>query len=448
MSPLSSTPWQERVLPRQRTLTVRAKLVWTLILLVMLSLLPVAGSLVALHRARKAVSTILVSGIDPSLLVDDVQLALAQSRLARLDFLYTGESVRGEDAVQAASFVRILVEGARDTWPADTEEFDRLVILTRTYENASRELVALGPPPRPQIVLSQVKQVEDARARFLSLRSQAEHSSDARVRDSALREARALLFNLDDIVHITVGPGTPADSLLQVVTRSEGRIEDISHDIYAQSTRQLTQLRTGVERSLSLTVRNLITIILVALVLALAVAFTAPKWILLPIRRLTRLIHYARTSGPRPAAIPVSNDEVGQLAAFLQEHLEQDREVEETRRRFHRAGVQRIEALCEGSDCYVAGIAAQDHLAFVSRGLRDALGIQALASVALPFDQVWPDPVLAEAVRAFRGEPEEEKTITLSSDPFKGRTAMLVRSRAGERAEAEILVLVRRSEEK
>jgi hypothetical protein len=82
----------------------------------------------------------------------------------------------------------------------------------------------------------------------------------------------------------------------------------------------------------------------------------------------------------------------------------------------------------------------------VSRGLRDALGIQALASVALPFDQVWPDPVLIEAVRAFRGEPEEEKAITLSKEPFEGRAATLVRSRSGDRAEAEILVLVKRAE--
>ncbi len=243
-----------------------------------------------------------------------------------------------------------------------------------------------------------------------------------------------------------MGPGTPADSLLQAVARAEARIEDISHDVYAQATRHLTEQRAGLERSLSLTVRNLISIIFLALALALAVAFTAPKWILLPIRRLTRIIHYARTSGPRPSAIPVSNDEVGLLAGFLQEHLEQDREVEETRRRFHRAGVQRVEALAEGSDTYVAGIAPQDHLAFVSRSLRDALGIQALASVALPFDQVWPDPVLIEAVRAFRSEPEEEKTITLSQEPFEGRTATLVRSRTGDRAEAEILVLVKREE--
>jgi hypothetical protein len=446
MSPLSSTPWQERVLPRQRTLTVRAKLVWTLTLLVFLSLLPVAGSLVALHRARTAISTILRTGIDPSLLVDDVQLALAQSRLARLDFLFTGEPIRGEDAADAAGFVRILVEGARESWPYSTEEFDRLLILARTYENASREMVALGPPPRPQLVLSHAGQVENARSRFLTLRTQAERARTQQERDVALREARTLLLNLDDTVYITVGPGTPADSLLQAVIRSEARIEDISHAVYAQAIRHLTQQRTGLERALSLTVRNLISIILVALVLALAVAFTAPKWILLPIRRLTRLIHYARTSGPRPSAIPVGKDEVGLLAGFLQEHLEQDREVEETRRRFHRAGVQRIEALAEGGGYYVAGIAPQDHLAFVSRGLRDALGIQALASVALPFDQVWPDPVLLEAVRVFRGEPEEEKTITLSKEPFEGRAATLVRSRTGDRAEAEILVLVKRAE--
>ena len=187
MAPLSSTPWQERVLPRQRALTVRAKLVWTLILLVLLSLIPVAGSLVALHRARQAVSSILGGGVDPSLMVDDVQLALAQSHLARLDFLYTGEPVRGEDAIAAAGFVRVVVENARDLWPYDPEEFDRVLILARTYENASRDLVALGPLPRPQTVLSHVKQVEDARTRFLTLRGRAERSANPRVRDEALR---------------------------------------------------------------------------------------------------------------------------------------------------------------------------------------------------------------------------------------------------------------------
>jgi len=192
-------------------------------------------------------------------------------------------------------------------------------------------------------------------------------------------------------------------------------------------------------------VRDLFAIIVIALVLAFMVALTAPRWILRPIRRLTGLIHYARTGEiPHDTGLPVSNDEVGRLTVFLEEHLRRDKEVEDVRRRLHRASVLRLEALLEAQGLLAAGVAAGGQVAFMGRRLREALGIGGETSMALPLDQVWPDEGLQNAVRELRHRKESEATVTLSAEPFAGRRATLLRTRTGEPANAEVIVLVPR----
>jgi HAMP domain-containing protein len=445
MARKSGSFWQDRVLRRRRMLTFRAKLVWTLVILLALSLVPVAGSLIGIHRARTEITGILRTAIDPSLLVDDVQLALAQSRLARFDYLFTGEPVRGEDAVAAASFVRFLIESGKNLWPYSPKEMSELQDLATRYEAATRDLVAEVPGPPPHLVLTTPEDAEAARRRFLVLRDEAAKAPTAADRERVLRQARQALLDLDDAVTFEVTGNARADSLLQSVTATENRLENLFHGVYSEATRNLTAERLQVTKDLSLAVRDLFAIIVVALILAFLVALTAPRWILRPIRRLTGLIHYARTGEiSHDTGLPVSNDEVGRLTVVLEEHLRRDKEVESVRRRLHRASVLRLEALLESQGILAAGVAPGGQLAFMGRRLREALGIGGETSMAIPLEQVWPDEGLQNAVRELRHRKESEATVTLSAKPFAGRRATLVRTRTGEPANAEIIVLVPR----
>ncbi len=438
--------WQERVLRRQKVLTVRAKLVWTLTVLVLLSLVPVAGSLFTIDRTRNDISGILRTAIDPSLLVDDVQLALAQSRLARVDFLFTADTTRGEDATEAAGFVRILIESGKGLWPYAPNQIDQLSSLARRYEQSTRDLVARPPARNPRLRVTSPEQAEEARTRFLSLRTEALRTPPGPQRERVLRQAREALLDLDDAVTYSLGSGWEADSLLGEVNDTENRLEDLSHDIYNRATTKLTSERMRVVTDLSLSVRDLLVIIVISLTLALAAAVTAPQWILRPIRRLTMLVHYARTGAPQETRIPVSDDEVGRLATFLEEHLRRDREVEEVRRGLHRAAVQRVEALVEATGMHAAGVGPGNLAAFIGRRLREALGLGGATSMAIPFEQVWPDPALLSAIRTLRRSKESEASVELTTAPFAGRTASLIRTRTGDPANAEIIVLVPRGE--
>ncbi len=440
--------WQDRVLQRERMFTIRVKLIWTLTILLLLSLIPVAGALFTLHRTRTEITSILRTGIDPSLMVDDVQLGLAQSRLARFDFLFAGEAGRGRDAVASASFVRFVIENGKELWPYSGKELEELQVLARRYEDATRALVQEegDGEAHPRLVISDPAKAEEARRLFQNLRDEATRATDEADRERALRLARQALLDLDDVVDLRLDDGGEADSLLQVVNRTEGRLEDLFHGVYTEATRSLTQERHQVARNLSLSVRDLLAIIVVAVVLALVVATTAPRWILRPIRRLTGLIHYARTGQPPEEGLPVSEDEVGRLTLVLEEHLRRDRDVEDLRRTLHRASVQRLEALLDAEGLLAAGVAPGGHLAFAGRRLRDALGMGGPTSMAIPFEQFWPDPELNQAVRAFRtgsdagADGGTEVVLTLA--PFQGRRARLVRTRAGDPSQAEILVLL------
>jgi HAMP domain-containing protein len=447
MSRRPGTLWQDRVLQRRRMLTIRAKLVWTLTILLVLSMVPVAGSLLAIHRARTEIAGILRTAIDPSLLVDDVQLGLAQSRLARFDYLFTGESVRGQDAVAAASFVRFLIDSGKNLWPYSPQEMEDLQKLAARYEAATRDLVAEVPGPPPHLKLTTPQDAEAARQRFLALRDEAAKAPTVAERERVLRQARQALLDLDDAVTFELTGNARADSLLQSVTVAENRLENLFHGVYSEATRNLTFERLQVTKDLSLAVRDLFAIIVIALILAFVVALTAPRWILRPIRRLTGLIHYARTGEiSHDTGLPVSNDEVGRLTVFLEEHLRRDKEVESVRRQMHRSSVLRLEAMLESQGLLAAGVAPGGQVAFMGRRLREALGIGGETSMAFPLEQVWPDEALQTAVRDLRHRKESEAEVTLTAEPFAGRRATLLRARSGDPANAEVIVLVPREE--
>ena len=197
-----------------------------------------------------------------------------------------------------------------------------------------------------------------------------------------------------------------------------------------------------VSRDLSLVLRNLVTMTGIVLVLALVVALTAPRWILKPLRQLTGLIHNAQFGPPAPGPLVSGSDEVARLARYLDEHLRRDQEVETLRRKIHRMEVRRLEALLEARSLLGAGVDHDNRLTFVSHRLRERLGIEGPASIALPLEEIWPDPTLLQAIHDMRQEGTDTAHVILGREPFEGKTAQLVRTRAGDPTEAEILVLV------
>ena len=267
-------------------------------------------------------------------------------------------------------------------------------------------------------------------------------------RDSLINEANRYLqgFSIDDLIVGLQSKRDPEMTLLsQILGETSENVRSLANELEQRSWRQVEQHRQESEVLVARAQRNISVVLILTILVSAYLLFILPSRIVKPISAITNIIRRAEQGDYEATAKSASEDEVGQLALFLNRMLRQVRTHDSLKTEKIFTQQKKVEAL---ADAMTEGVLILNHereITLVNRTLEQRLGWQSevmdkpLGAVDSKGELTAAVQEVLDGVRDFESKQVLLQGADGKTSPFTAQIRLL---RRGQAAVFAILIIM------
>ncbi|MFH1008223.1 MAG: HAMP domain-containing protein [Candidatus Latescibacterota bacterium] len=436
----------------EQKMSIRAKISVSLLVVILL-VLPVVG--MTLHyfgQMRKKVDTIALTDAKLIDLGSRIDEGMLLAKRAESNFILLRDSLYVDRNQRATKNILGFCAEGKEIAIGEQASFQDISEQAKRYQDAFAVLVGNYRGTGVQDQISALRRGFSAKftetiTRYNLMAAAARKESVEARRDSLINEANGYLrsFSIDDL---TVGLQSKQDpqmtALSQILGETSENVRNLANELEQRNWRQLEQHRQESEMVVARAQRNISVVLIMTIMVSAYMLFVLPARLVKPISAITSIIRRAEQGDFEATATSASDDEVGQLALFLNRMLRQVRIHDSLKTEKISTQQQKVEALADVMTEGVMILNQEREITLVNRALRQRLGWQNEA-LDKPLGAVDTKGELSALVREAldKGDDVESKQVLLDGADGNVVTSMakIHLLRTGQGAVFAILII-------
>lgn len=437
----------------EQKMSIRAKISVSLLVVILL-ILPVVG--MTLHyfgQMRKKVDTIARTDAKLIDLASRIDEGMLLAKRAESNFILLRDSLYVERNQRATKGILELCTEGKEIAADEQAAFQDIAEQTTRYQDAFAALVGSYQGKGIQEQLSALRQgfttkFTETMTRYNDMLAAARKESVEARRDSLINEANRYLqgFSIDDLIVGLQSKRDPEMTLLsQILGETSENVRSLANELEQRSWRQVEQHRQESEVLVARAQRNISVVLILTILVSAYLLFILPSRIVKPISAITNIIRRAEQGDYEATAKSASEDEVGQLALFLNRMLRQVRTHDSLKTEKIFTQQKKVEAL---ADAMTEGVLILNHereITLVNRTLEQRLGWQSevmdkpLGAVDSKGELTAAVQEVLDGVRDFESKQVLLQGADGKTSPFTAQIRLL---RRGQAAVFAILIIM------
>ncbi len=418
-------------------MSIRAKVFWSLCLLMALVMPVVSLSLYYIDGMRQTVNYIIQTDEEIAKVINVIEQNVFKAKIAERDYLL----LREESSVEAyreamkliltemekTEFTIILTEEPKTFSAGEQGEPKNKVAGERSEQNGFEQIA-----PMFQQVINLLKQYQDTfdklildssgetwdiqaqyledkifdgiseyKRNYTKLIARARRADSPEERNQRFKEAKNYADSLDQIIWDAMIYRTPnQEQMIANLEQQREKILVLAGNISSQSRSHAQMNRQLIERLSARATRNIITTLMLTSLIVIYMIVFLPKSIVKPIRQLTRIIKQAENGDLTVSAQTVYKDEVGELARFFNRFIAQIKKLDSLKSQKIREIYNQFTIIANRLDAWIVIVNDKNIITFVNNKVVESSGVSAHELIDKPLSAFLIFGELAEQVEA------------------------------------------------